>query len=63
MSHKRERLSEQLAVAQAGREESDERMRLLEELDLKRALKNKLIKELQEYKSCDPQHMAELSML
>lgn len=61
VEEKKLRLSEQLTAAEVGKEDTTERTALLEELGKKQAQTNKLKEELQEYKSCDPQHLTELS--
>ena len=62
VAEKKQHLSEQLTAAEVGKEDTAERAAHLSELKQGHALKTKLNKELQEYRSCDPQHMAELSM-
>lgn len=53
-------LSDDLVKTQIGREETEERAVLLLKLEKKQADKNKLAKELEQYKSCDPQRLKEL---
>lgn len=58
---KKAQLSKEVAEAQVGREDNDERSALLLELEKKQAQKIQLARELEEYKSCDPQTLKELS--
>jgi len=60
VGEKKKRLSDQVLRVQVGREESSERTELLSRLEEKRLLKSRLSKELEEFKSCDPQHLTQL---
>lgn len=55
------RLTEEVAQAQVGREDTDKRAALLSELDKKQECKVQLGKELEQYRCCDPQALKELS--
>lgn len=59
---KKSRFSAELAQVQVGREETEERSTLLVALNKKQAQKVILGKELEKYKSCDPQRLQELRM-
>ena len=58
---KKASLSEQVVQAQVGREETEKRSALLLELEKMKMQKLQLAKELEQYKSCDPQTLKELS--
>ena len=60
VKQKKIHLSSELARVQVGREESEQRSKVLTALDEKQAQKEKLAKELEQYKSCDPQTLKEL---
>lgn len=53
-------LEKELELAQMGREKSEERMQLLKALEEKKAMKNALGNELEQYKACDPETLKEL---
>ena len=54
------RLSQELAHAQIGREETQDRAESLLALEKKQVQKVKLVRELEQYRSCDPQRLKEL---
>ncbi len=58
---KKARLLEEVVQVQVGREDTEKRSTLLAELEKKKAQKIQLAKELEQYKSCDPQTLKELS--
>ena len=60
METKKSHLSQKIAEAQVGREESSERTELLKMLAEKREQKKRLEAELEKYKACDPERMKEL---
>lgn len=60
IEQKKIHLSEELSQVQIGREESEERLGVLSALEKKRAQKIMFVKELEQYKSCDPQTLKEL---
>lgn len=57
---KKVHFSEQLAQAMVGREETEKRSSVLVDLENRHAERSKLSKELEQYKSCDPQRLEEL---
>ena len=57
---RKSRLDEEVVSASVGREESEERDRLLHTLQEKSQLREKLAAELEKYKACDPDRMKEL---
>lgn len=61
VQQKKAHLSEEVIQAQVGREETDKRTDLLSELEKMKTQKLQLAKELEQYKSCDPQTLKELS--
>lgn len=60
IKQKKLHLSSELSRVQVGREESEERSGLLTALGERQAQRIKLAKELEQYKSCDPQTLREL---
>ena len=61
VNQKKQRLCEEIALVQVGKEDSSERTNLLTQLEEKRHLRSRLIKDLEAFKSCDPQHLSQLS--
>ena len=57
---KKAHLEEQVASASVGREESKEREQLLHSLQEKTEERQKMVAELDKYKACDPDRMKEL---
>lgn len=60
IKQKKLHLSSELSQVQVGREESEERAGMLVALGERQAQRIKLAKELEQYKSCDPQTLREL---
>ena len=59
---KKVRLAEELAQAQIGREETEDRSSVLEDLEKRKVQRSNLAKELEQHQSCDPQRLQELRM-
>jgi len=55
MEKKKLRLVESVEKAQVGKEDTDEREEIMEELTKKRAEKEAILKELEKYRECDPE--------
>ena len=57
---KRSVLTDKIAEAQVGREESDERTQLLKQLEAGKEEKKQLAAELESHRTCDPERIKEL---
>jgi predicted nucleic acid-binding Zn-ribbon protein len=60
VKQKKGQLSSEISEVEVGREESEERSAVLTALHAKQAQRVQLAKELEQYKSCDPQTLKEL---
>lgn len=60
MKQKKVHLLSELSLVEVGREECEERSRVLAALEKKQGQRKILATELEQYKSCDPQTLKEL---